>query len=172
MPDTTTDWVGFFFDKGVLGAFAVAVALVVWYKILPWGERYISSTEKLHDVLQVTQAKQIETCESHIASLGQMATMIDETVKIGITARDQASVAASLAAEGNKSLSSIDHTLTGRTQLLIATAHGVSQLKAVALSNCEMCRKVAQQLSTQFPSVAAEIGPHCDAIKKKLEETA
>lgn len=53
-----------------------------------------------------------------------------------------------------------------------ATAHGVQQLKAVALANCEMCRQVSERLATQFPSIAEVVLPHCDAIKKKLEETA
>jgi uncharacterized phage infection (PIP) family protein YhgE len=163
MPDWAKELLGY----GPLGVIAIAVGWMI-YKIITqaapaaWllGERYISSTEDLHASLKDSQREQQATCKAHVAGLDAIGSLIESQVAIGTTARDQA-------ASGNLSLQHIDQVLTDRTHLLEATANGVTQLKSVAMQACEMCKKV----SAQFPQAAAEVATHCDAIKRKLEET-
>lgn len=59
------DWVKELFNYGVLGIIVVGVAWIVWFKIIPWMERYIASTELLHEQIAKTMGKQGEMCEEH-----------------------------------------------------------------------------------------------------------
>ena len=54
-----------FMDYGALWGFAILVVIVVWKKVLPWGDRYMTSVEKLHDSLGERMSQQGKTINSH-----------------------------------------------------------------------------------------------------------
>lgn len=82
MPDLAQwhDWV----NTGALGAFAVFVCWLgnrIVTKALTWGERYIKSTESLHDTLQRAEEARNTLCEKHANGIGLVA----EAIEIGGT---------------------------------------------------------------------------------------
>lgn len=67
MPDAST--IKQLMDYGALWAFAVLVVLVIWKKVLPWGDAYIASVEKLHDSVGTNMAAQTAVSQSHADTL-------------------------------------------------------------------------------------------------------
>ena len=59
-----------FMDYGALWGFAILVVVVIWKKVLPWGDRYLTSVEKLHDSLGEKIGAQQVLCEKHAKVLG------------------------------------------------------------------------------------------------------
>lgn len=59
------DWVKELFNYGVLGIIVAGCAIVVWKRVLPWADRYIASTELLHEQIAKTMAKQGDLCDGH-----------------------------------------------------------------------------------------------------------
>lgn len=67
MPDAST--IKQFMDYGALWAFAVLVVLVIWKKVLPWGDKYIASVEKLHDSIGTNMTSQTAVSQSQAETL-------------------------------------------------------------------------------------------------------
>jgi hypothetical protein len=59
------DWIDWLFERGLLGGFAAAVVWVIWWKVLPWCERYVASKEKLDERLALAIEKNGDQCEVH-----------------------------------------------------------------------------------------------------------
>lgn len=52
-------------EYGALWAFAIFVCFVFWKKVLPLGDRYLTSVEKLHDSIGENMKAQQGICTSH-----------------------------------------------------------------------------------------------------------
>lgn len=63
------EWIKEFISYGALGGFAVFAGFVFWKKVLPWGDRYIASVEKLHDQLGEKIGTQQDLCAQHGARI-------------------------------------------------------------------------------------------------------
>lgn len=59
------DWVRELFNIGVTGSVTAGAAWLIWYKIIPWSERYIASTEVLHKEIAKVMHEQGDRCEEH-----------------------------------------------------------------------------------------------------------
>lgn len=79
------DWASELLRYGPLGAFALAVCWGGWIvlrhggaKAYQLGERYVASTEKLHDTLKESMDNQQALCDSHGKLVNDTARAIDE----------------------------------------------------------------------------------------------
>ena len=150
------DWV----NTGALAAFAVfvcwMVAKIVTHggtKALEIGERYMRSTEALHDTLAEAERNRTELCTRHANGL--------ETV----TAEVEVS-------NGHlKRLVEIHEEPGGAVTESIEAIHSASsdvrRIKKAALTACEMCREIAQ---SELPNSAEAVSRHCDAIERIITD--
>ena len=63
MPEV--DFIKQVMEYGALWAFAIFVCFVFWKKVLPLGDRYMSSVEKLHDSIGEKMTAQTLVQQSH-----------------------------------------------------------------------------------------------------------
>jgi hypothetical protein len=52
-------------EYGALWAFAIFVCFVFWKKVVPLGDRYMTSVEKLHDSIGDHMKEQQRLCDGH-----------------------------------------------------------------------------------------------------------
>lgn len=150
------DWV----NSGALAAFAVFVCWVIYrvithggVKAFELGERYVRSTESLHDTLQSAEQAREKLCESHAKGLENMTLAV---------------------AVGNDSLKQLvdihrnpDSPVMEAVQQINEGSADVQRFKLAALQACRMCREISQK---EIPNSANEVAKHCDEIERVIGE--
>jgi hypothetical protein len=155
-------------NQGALAAFAVAVMYGLWRivsyggsRALQLGERYVSSTEVLHEALKESDLKQKELCEGHREALTMMTESIDENIVIQ---RQQC--------EHLRTLVDLHQSPSGPVTGSIAATHSIhgdmKRMKRAAVRACEMCRAIAH---TEFPNSAQQIDRHCVEIERLIQDS-
>jgi len=151
------DWV----NTGALAAFAVFVCwlfsrlvMAGGKKAMELGERYVTTTESLHQTLKQAEDSRTELCERHATGL----EAIDESVKVSNVHLDK--------------LVQL-HTEPGQEvhDAVVAIHQGsdeIHRFKEIALRACQMCREVSER---EIPNSAEEVAKHCEAIEKALLES-
>jgi len=147
-------------NDAALAAFAVFVC-VVFYRIvmhggrkaLEIGERYVGSTEKLHDTLKQAEDSRSKLCERHANGL----ETITSAVQIG-----------------NNHLDKLVHMhehpqgdVTQAIQAIHEDHRSIDQVKLAMIEACEAWRYVCKQ---EFPGCAEKVARHCDAIERIISE--
>jgi len=147
-------------NDGALAAFAVFVCVLVYRivvhggnKLLQIGERYVSSTEQLHDTLKDSEDNRSKLCDRHATGLEAMAGAMQVS---------------------NRHLDRLVHLHEdpgGNVHDAIGTIHdnnkSMQQVKRALQEACELWRYICKQ---EFPNCAERVGQHCDAIKQIIDE--
>jgi septation ring formation regulator EzrA len=143
-------------NNGALGAFAVFVCFMFYRlataggrKALEIGERYVASTEQLHETLEKAEAKRAELCSSHAAGLHEMAEGMAESNACLMRLVE-------LHEEGDvhQAVVKIDQA-----------SDEMQRMKQVVRQACHMCRAISAR---EFPNSAAEVATHCDEIERVI----
>ena len=148
-------------NEAALAAFAVGVCFTV-YKVLmhggkklaELGERYVMSTETLHDTLAKSDQSRAELCARHADGL----EVLSETMQ-----------------EGTSHLQRLVqlHEATGPVGVAVSkiddAKHDMSRVKKSIRHACDMCRSVSAR---EFPNSAADVGKHCDEIERAIGSDA
>jgi len=160
LAQTVSDWHDWV-NTGALAAFAVFVcwmaAKIVTHggkKAFELGERYIKSTETLHDTLAEAEENRTQLCSRHAEGLEHMTTEV---------------------AVGNNHLKRLveiheapDGAVTESIQAIHSANHDVQRIKRAAITACEMCREI---VNAELPNSAEAVGRYCDEITKTIGET-
>ena len=150
------DWV----NTGALAAFAVFVCWTAYKlvmhggaKALEIGERYMRSTESLHDTLAEAEKNRTELCARHAAGLESVTSEV------------------SVSNNHLKRLVEIheepDGAVTQSIEAIHIASSDVRRIKKAALTACEMCREIAQ---SELPNSAEAVSRHCDAIERIITD--
>jgi hypothetical protein len=150
------DWASELLRYGPLGAFALAVCWGGWIllmrggeKAYTLGERYVQSTEKLHDTLKESNEQQRKLCEDHATALESLDTSIDASLVVQ--------------QESCRHLQSIVET-----GLIIAASRvDLRQVKAAMIQYSQICRVVSGK---EFPDSAVKVAEHCTEIERIFKE--
>ena len=155
-------------NTGALAAFAVFVLYALWKigahggkKAFELGERYVASTEKLHDTLKESDIKQKELCEGHRQSLEIMSEAVDENILIQ---REQC--------EHLKTLVDLHQAPSGPVTMSMAQTCAIHQdigkMKQIVKHHCAMCRVIARN---EFPAIADQLDEHCNAMERLIQDS-
>lgn len=156
------------FSTSALAAFAVFVCFGLWKivsiggrRALALGERYVASTEKLHDTLKESDIKQKELCEGHRQSLEIMSEAVDENILIQ---REQC--------EHLKTLVDLHQAPSGPVTTSIAQTCAIhrdmGKMKQIVKHHCAMCRVIARN---EFPAIADQLDEHCNAMERLIQDS-
>jgi hypothetical protein len=147
-------------NEAALAAFAVFACFVVYKvvmhggkKAMELGERYVTSTESLHETLRASEDNRSRLCERHAAGLED----VTEAVSVGNQHLSQ--------------LVQLHQAPGGSVHDAIGVIHkdhvDIQRGKRVMLHACRMCREVARR---EFPNSAAEVDKHCAEIEREIGE--
>lgn len=78
------DWIDWAFDRGTTGVVLLAVGSLIWFKVIPWIERYIASKEKLDERLAAAIEKNGDQCQVHgegIVAMGKHLKRHDTVIR-------------------------------------------------------------------------------------------
>ena len=155
--DKWHDWV----NTGALAAFAVFVcwmfSKIITHggkKAFEFGERYIKSTESLHDTLAQAEEHRSQLCARHASGLESVTSEVEKS---------------------NHHLERLvqiheapDGAVTESIGAIHAASDDVQRIKAAALTACQMCREISK---AELPNSAEAVGKHCDEIERIIRET-
>lgn len=155
-------------NDGALAAFAIFVIWALWRigsiggrRMLELGDRYVSTTESLHDALKDADRQQKELCQSHQTTLTVLAESVDENT---IIQREQCCHLKELVDLYTSPGAAVVHSMHQTDSL-----HGdMKRMKRAAVRACEMCRTIA---NNEFPNSAAKIDEHCTEIEKLIRDS-
>jgi len=153
--DVWHEWV----NSGALAAFAVFVCWLVsrlathgGKKALELGERYVRTTENLHDTLRKSDSERTKLCQQHAVAL--------ENTGIAV-------------ADSNKHLERLVqiHEMPGgivhdAADSIAQGSVDLQRMKQVALQACRMCREISEK---ELPDSASRVKAHCDEIERIIE---
>ena len=152
------EWASELLRYGPLGAFALAVCWGGWIllktggtKAYMLGERYVISTEALHDTLKESDKQQKELCEGHANAVESLDT----------------SMAASLVIQQEACQHLRSLVVTG--SVVTENQADLHKMKAVMIQACHMCRVVAAK---EFPDSAAKVSEHCAEIERIIGQAS
>ena len=154
--DAWHEWV----NSGALAAFAVFVCWLVsrlatqgGKKALELGERYVRTTEELHNTLRAAEETRSDLCSRHAVGL--------ESVTIAVN-------------HGNEHLQRLvaiheapDGAVTNAVEIISEGQQDIQRMKQAALAACRMCREISQK---EIPNSANEVAKHCDEIERVIGE--
>ena len=150
------DWVSEMLRYGPLGAFALAVCWGGWIllmrggeKAYTLGERYVESTEKLHDTLKESDEQQKKLCEAHATALESLDASIDASLVVQ--------------QESCRHL----QTLVETGVVVSSNQRDLRSVKAAMVQACEMCRTMATK---EFPDSATKVSEYCTEIERIIGE--
>lgn len=134
-------------NSGALATFAIFVCFVVYRlatqggkKALEFGERYVISTESLHETLRKTEEQRSQLCERHAQGLETITDVMSTNT-------------------GHlKRLVELHEGPAGSD---------MQRMKRAALQACRMCREISQK---EIPNSASEVSRHCDEIERVIGE--
>lgn len=146
------DWVSELLRYGPLGLFAAGVCYVVWWglrngsgKLYQLGERYVASTESLHDSLIESDKEQANICKTHAAGLTKIADAAQKTSDTLIELRAM-------------------HVGPDGKYTQAQAIDDVRKLRQAAKRACEMCEFLA--VREDVPEADKRIAEHVAAIRK------
>ena len=158
------DWASELLRYGPLGAFALAVCWGGWIliraggtKAYVLGERYVISTEKLHDTLKESDEQQKKLCNAHATALESLDASLDASL---VVQQESCGHLESLVKAHSPQWSS-------RVEQINENAKDLQRVKSAMIQACEMCRSVSSQ---EFPSSAAKVAEHCTEIERIIGE--
>jgi hypothetical protein len=158
------DWASELLRYGPLGAFALAVCWGGWIlireggaKAYTLGERYVASTEKLHDTLKESDEQQKELCNSHAASLASLDSSLAKSLTVQQCSCDHLETL----------VQAHSPRWAATVEVVNVNARDLQRVKAAVVQACEMCRVVAEK---DFPASAPEVNKHCAEIERIIGE--
>lgn len=147
-------------NSGALAAFAVFVCFlgyrVTMYggkKALELGERYIVSTETLHETLRASEEDRTKLCSRHADGLATMASAME------ISNKHLAQLVTLHTQPGGNVHDAVCEIAEVKRDVAIG--------KRVMLHACDLCQRVAER---EFPGSAADVTAHCEQIRKAIGE--
>jgi hypothetical protein len=151
-------------NDAALAAFAVAVCFMVYKivfhggrKAVELGERYVSSTEALHDTLREADQQQKVLCQQHADTLVTLNDHFSESLQV--QSRSCQHLETLVLAHGPDWAATVNR--------INDQCDDMQRMKAAAVRACEMCRHIAQ---AEFPNSAAKVNEHCDEIERLIGE--
>lgn len=128
------------------------------------GNRYVSTTEALHDTLKeessarrLADERQREMCSVHASTLQTVSDSIQLQTEFAAKACEHLDMLAR--AHGSDWQATLKLIHTNNVDLL--------KVKRAAVHACDMCDHLCK---TEFPSSAEKVSQHCDEIKKIIGE--
>ena len=151
------EWV----NSGALAAFAVFVCWLVsrlatqgGKKALELGERYVRTTEELHETLREAENNRTELCQRHAVGL-------EGTVEAIATSNKHLERLVSIHEEpGGSVVEAIDTIQSGHDDM--------QRMKQAAIRACKMCRAISKR---ECPDSADEVAKHCEEIERIIGES-
>lgn len=158
------DWASELLRYGPLGAFALAVCWGGWIllkeggaKAYQLGERYVMSTEKLHDTLKESDQLQKDMCNTHATALKSLDVSLDASLVVQEESCEH--LKSLVAAHSPKWAANVER--------VNENAKDLQRVKQAVVHACEMCRVVSSQ---EFPASAAKVAEHCSEIERIIGE--
>lgn len=150
-------------NTSALAAFALFVMSAIWKlgkiggtKAMELGQRYVTSTEALHETLRQSQQKQHELCTTHATAIQDVVLVSAKQIGISEESRDY--------------LKSLAENYGPKWQASGAAQHNAEDLqrvKRVIGVACRMCRDIAAK---EFPDSSDKVSGHCDEIERIIGE--
>lgn len=151
-------------NYGVLGVLVAFVLLALWKvgnyagaKIITYVERYVASTEKLHDTLEESGRQQQSLCNRHA----------DALEVLGTTLTKQEVIATQSCAHLEKLVACHNGGWAQRINMIEQNNRELQRCKQLTLKVCEATKSLVQR---EFPNSAEEISRHCDEIERIINE--
>lgn len=158
------DWASELLRYGPLGAFALAVCWGGWILLMKGGtnaymlgERYVLSTERLHDTLKESDEQQKKLCNAHSQAMESLDASLDRSLVV------QEESCRHL----DKLVQAHSPHWAENVELVAANAHDLQRVKSAITQACEMCRIVS---SKEFPDSAEKVAEHCTEIERIIGE--
>jgi hypothetical protein len=149
------DWVKELFNYGTLGMLVAGLVWIIYAKIIPWGERYITSTETFLRAMDARDQKQQDICGVHADNLGKIADLTDKQTTLIQGTHESIKALVTRSEHPDAPFSTVK------------TNADIARMKRAAIKACELCRKVADK---EFPNSSPDVDRHCDEIERIISE--
>lgn len=150
-------------NTSALSAFAVFVMMAIWRlgrvggaKALDLGQRYVASTESLHETLRKSQEKQQELCATHSVAVQEVVLVSAKQIAVAEESRDY--------------LRSMANNYGGDWKAGGAAEHNAEDLQRVKRAVGVACRLCRDLTAAEFPNSAGRVNEHCDEIERIVGE--
>jgi len=161
------EWHGYVND-GALAAFAVFIVWALWRaansvsnKVWPLVNRYVGSTEELHNALKENQDKQHELCMGHQRTINGLSESV--SVNTGIQ-QEQCQHLRRLVDIHEKPGEVVSQSIAQTEEM----HRHMQKEKRVVLHMCEICRRVVHE---NFEDTAESVDPLLREVERLIQDS-